>query len=145
MVALHPPLSGLPLGFVLLLACVEALRVRPTLRPTLLITRRVLIIAVIFSTVATFLSGYQASGDLGDLAADVQGELGRHHAYGRLLLINSLVMGTFSWIAGRAVHGRTFVTVIYYITLAIQLGLTIAVGWMGGALVFERGLGVRVQ
>ena len=131
MVALHPPLSGIPLGFVVLLTVVEAFRMAPRWSESLAVTRRVLIIALVLSTTVTFISGYQASGSLGDLIPEVQKDLGDHHAYGRLLLINALVMGTFSWIAARALHGKKFVEGVYYATLLLQLVLTILVGSMG--------------
>lgn len=145
MIALHPPLSGMPLAFVILLALVEVCRMFSKCRATLEVTRSVLLAAVIVSTVAAFLSGYQASGSLGDLAPAVQEDLGSHHAWGRALLINSLVMGTFFWLGARATHGKRFVEAIYFFALALQLGLSVAVGYMGGELVFGRGLGVRAS
>lgn len=145
MIALHPPLSGMPMAFVTLLALVELCRFSPKLRASLHVTRRVLIAAVVVSTLATFLSGYQASGDLKDLAPEVEGELGSHHAWGRLLLITSLMMGAFAWIAGRATRGKGFVSALYLCTLAAQVALCASVGFMGGALVFERGLGVLAR
>ena len=145
MIALHPPLSGMPLAFVVLLVVVEVLRCFGAWRERLLVTRRVLIISVVVSTCCAFLSGYQASSPLGDLSVEVQDALGQHHAYGRLLLINSLLMGTFSWIAARAVHGKQVMIALYLVTLVIQLGLTLWTGYMGGSLVFDRGLGVAVR
>jgi uncharacterized membrane protein len=121
------------------------LRIAPKFRLAFEKTRNVLVAAVIVSTLATFLSGYQASGSLGDLKPEVQEELGSHHAWGRILLINSLVMGTFSWLATRATHGRRLVVAIYLVALGIQLALSIAVGFMGGELVFGRGLGIRLN
>jgi len=145
MIALHPPLSGMPSAFVVLLALVELLRLSPRFYVSLAVTRKVLVAAVVVSTLAVFLSGYQASGLLGDLAPQVQEELGRHHAWGRGLLINSLLMGAFTWLGGRATHGKGFVLALYIVTLIVQLGLTAYVGYMGGGLVFDRGLGVSVR
>jgi uncharacterized membrane protein len=145
MIALHPPLSGMPLAFVTLLVVVESLRIVPKFRLTLKSARNVLVAAVVVSTLATFLSGYQASGSLGDLAPEIQEELGSHHAWGRILLINSLVMGTFAWLAARATHGRRLVLALYLVALTIQLALSVAVGFMGGELVFGRGLGIRLS
>lgn len=145
MIALHPPLSGMPLAFVVLLALLESCRIVPTFRSSLAVTRHVLVCAVVVSTIATFLSGYQASSDLGDLAPAVQDELGSHHAWGRILLINSLLMGTFSWLAKRATHGKGALWALYFLALGVQLVLSVAVGFMGGELVFGRGLGVRAS
>jgi uncharacterized membrane protein len=74
----------------------------------------------------------------------VQNALGQHHAYGRLLLINSLLMGTFSVIAARAVYGKKGMSALYVVTLVLQLLLTLWVGFLGGSLVFDRGVGVTL-
>lgn len=145
MIALHPPLSGMPLAFIALLVVVEVMRCLGAWRERLCVTRTILILSVVVSTVCAFLSGYQASSPLGDLSVEVQDALGQHHAYGRLLLINSLLMGAFSWIAARAVHGKKAMASLYLVTLVIQLGLTLWTGYMGGSLVFDRGLGVAVR
>lgn len=145
MIALHPPLSGMPLAFVTLLALLELSRIVPKLPSFPAVTRHVLVCAVVVSTVATFLSGYQASSSLGDLLPAVQQELGSHHAWGRILLINSLLLGTFSWLATRATHGKGALSVLYFLALAVQLALSVTVGFMGGELVFGRGLGVRAS
>lgn len=145
MIALHPPLSGMPLAFIALLMCIELVNCCMSKRESLLGIRRILIVSIIVSTAAAFFSGYQASSPLGDLRPDVQGALEEHHAYGRMLLINSILMGTFYWIGGRAVHGKKIISSLYLIALVVQLLGTLWVGHLGGALVFERGLGVRVQ
>jgi uncharacterized membrane protein len=145
MIALHPPLSGMPSAFVALLVFVELLRLSSRFRLSLEVTRHVLVIAVVGSTLAVFLSGYQASGSLGELLPQVQEELGRHHAWGRGLLINSLLMGTFTWIARRATHGKGVILALYFVTLAVQVVLSVYVGFMGGSLVFDRGLGVSAR
>lgn len=145
MIPLHPPLSGMPLAFVVLLALVELCRLSKKFGASLDVTRRVLLLAVVCSTVATFLSGYQASSPLGDLAPEVGDELGSHHAWGRILMINSLVMGTLAWIVGRARHGKGVVSFLYFATLVTQVVLTLYVGSLGGTLVFERGLGVAAR
>lgn len=142
MLALHPPLSGMPLAFVTLLACVEVARISPPLRAKLVVTRRVLILAVVVSTSLAFLSGYQASSPLGDVSADIQSAIGRHHAYGRLLLINALLMVSFAWLGGRALHGRKTLLSLYVVSLVAQLALSLFVGYLGGDLVFGYGVGV---
>jgi len=144
MIALHPPLSGMPLAFIALLACVELLGIRAALREPLKMTRAVLIIAVVVSTVVVFLSGYQASNPLGDLSPEIQAALGTHHALGRLLLINALLLGTFAWLESRATHGKRVLIMLYCVALLVQLGLTLMVGYLGGGLVFSHRLGVSV-
>jgi uncharacterized membrane protein len=98
--------------------------------------------AVVISTTFAFFSGYQASSSLGDLSAEIQGAIGAHHAYGRLLLVNALLLGTFAWLESRATHGRRFVLSLYILTLLTQLGLTALVGYLGGGLVFIHRIGV---
>ena len=142
MIALHPPLSGMPLAFVMLLSCVEAARTWPSLRTKLMVTRRILILAVVVSTILAFLSGYQASSPLGEIPADIQSAVGRHHAYGRLLLINALLMLSFAWLGGRALHGRKTLMFLYGVSLVAQLALSLFVGYLGGDLVFGYGVGV---
>lgn len=140
MVALHPPLSGFPLTSVSLLIVAEIL-IRRGSAPLYL--RSFLVCATVASCLVAFLSGYQASGSLGELATQAGTALGTHHALGRLLLINSLLVGVFSWVAKRATHGRAVFTALYFLSLGLQLGLTLYVGWLGGALVFDHRLGIR--
>jgi uncharacterized membrane protein len=135
----------MPLAFIAMLSCVELLRVRAVWREPLKMTRVVVIVAVVVSTAAAFFSGYQASSPLGDLSPLVQSALGTHHAYGRLLLINALLMGTFAWLEGRATHGRGVLLFLYLATLFAQLGVTVLVGYLGGGLVFTHRLGVSVS
>ena len=142
MVALHPPLSGMPLAFIVMLSCVELLRTTARWRQPLQGTRSVVILAVVLSTTFAFFSGYQASSPLGDLPTHIQAALGSHHAYGRLLLVNALLLGTFSWLEARATHGKGVLSCFYIISLIVQLGLTLFVGYLGGGLVFTHRLGV---
>ncbi len=114
----------------------------PSLRAKLLVTRRILIFAVVVSTALAFMSGYQASSPLGDVSADIQSAVGRHHAYGRLLLINALLMVSFAWLGGRALHGRKTLLFLYSVSLVTQLALSLFVGYLGGDLVFGYGVGV---
>ena len=142
MIALHPPLSGMPLAFVALLSCVELARMWPSLRGTLSVTRSVLIVAVALATISAFLSGYQASSPLGEISASIESALGRHHAYGRILLINALLMASFAWLGARALHGRRTLLFLYGVSLIAQLCISLFVGYLGGDLVFGHGVGV---
>jgi uncharacterized membrane protein len=132
----------MPLAFVTLLCCVEAARIVPSTGAKLVVTRRILILAVALSTILAFLSGYQASSPLGDISADIESAVGRHHAYGRLLLINALLMVSFAWLGGRALHGRKTLMLLYGVSLVAQLALSLFVGYLGGDLVFGYGVGV---
>ena len=114
----------------------------PSLGAKLVVTRRILILAVVLSTIFAFLSGYQASSPLGEIPADIKSAVGRHHAYGRLLLINALLMVSFAWLGGRALHGRKTLRFLYGVSLVAQLALSLFVGYLGGDLVFGYGVGV---
>lgn len=103
-----------------------------------------LVIITAVSTACVFFSGYQASSSLADMVPAVEAELGTHHAAGRLLLINGLVMAAFFRVSRVATHGRAVFRCLYFVTLFLQLVLTVWVGYMGGNLVFHRGLGVQM-
>jgi uncharacterized membrane protein len=142
MVALHPPLSGFPLSFVALLVAIE------TLQWTRLATkvrsiRGILIVAVVLSTAASFFSGYQAVSDLGEIPEATESFISAHHVIGRLLFFNVIALATSYWIAGAATHGKRFFYASYYVFLLVQVVLTVWAGCLGGALVFEHGVGVK--
>ena len=130
---------------MLLLVGVECARLRMKWRDSLAPVVGPLVIMTAIATTCAFLSGYQASSDLVDLAPAVEAELGTHHALGRLLLINSLVMAAFFRVSRSATHGRAVFRSLYFLTLLAHIVLTLWVGHMGGDLVFKRGLGVHVH
>ena len=132
----------MPLAFIVLLSCVELARIVSKWRYKLHGTRSIAILAVVLSTGFAFFSGYQASSPLGDLPPHIQEALGSHHAYGRALLVNALLLATFAWLEGRATHGKGVMSLLYIVALIVQLGLTIFVGYLGGGLVFTHRLGV---
>ncbi len=143
MVALHPPLSGFPLSFVTLLVVMEALHwIRPTEKGQSF--KGVLIVAVVLSTAASFFSGYQAVSDLGEIQEATERLISQHHIVGRLLFFNVIGLVTSYWIAGVAAHGKRFFHASYYVFLLVQVILTMWAGYLGGALVFEHGVGVKV-
>lgn len=145
MIPLHPPLSGFPLSCGALLVCVELFclfrgnseRVEPI--------RMFLVFASLTTTVATFLSGYQASAPLRDLSPDVANALASHHAFGRLLLINSIALAVFYLVSSRALYGKAIMRAFYALTVLLQFGLAVLSGGLGGSLVFDHGVGVRSE
>jgi uncharacterized membrane protein len=146
---LHPVLSGFPSGFVLLLLAVECMaRTRYCVaikEPLLSTTRYVCIAAIVVSTAAAFLSGYQASYLAGEIKdADMQ-LLSLHHAMGRLLLINACLLGVFFWLSRVAKRGGLVCAWCYLACLILQTGIAFYTGLQGGRLVFERGIGVKVM
>ena len=145
MIQFHPPLSGFPLVCIVLLWIVEVYRFFCKRAPHVEWSRSLLVVSSLVFTGAAFLSGYQASAPLDDVSGPIQDALGRHHAYGRLLLINSIALATFFLVAARAIHGKFIVETLYRLTLVIQILLALWIGSLGGALVFDYGLGVTKE
>ena len=143
MISLHPPLSGLPLAAALALFVCEVLSVFSKLRGRMGVYRPALVLCVVCAAALSFLSGYQASSELGIISGEVERELARHHSLGRFYLISALALGTFYLVRSRARHGKTLLTALYYVALLSALLLTLWVGSLGGDLVFEHGLGVE--
>lgn len=143
MIQLHPPLSGFPLACIVLLVVVEVFALLGRSSDRVEWARRFLVFAVLLATSAAFLSGYQASSPLSEAPSQIQDALGVHHAVGRLMLINSILLAAFALVATRALHGKRVILSLYHLTVIIQLGLAVWVGSLGGSLVFDHGVGVR--
>jgi uncharacterized membrane protein len=126
-----------------MLALVEALQIFSPPADRVAWARKFLVLAVLGSTAAAFFSGYQASAPLGDIPSEIQDVLGRHHAVGRLMLINSLLLLTFFVVAARAVHGKKVIEALYRLMIVAQLAMALWVGSLGGSLVFDHGVGVN--
>ena len=139
---IHPPLSGLPLAGIGLLVLLELGRFFRRTHEVAEASRALIVIATVLGVVCSFFSGYHASSALGDVAAAVGDVIARHHAAGRFLLINALLLATFFFLARIAVHGRKVLVALYYVTLFVQLIGTVWVGRLGGELVFDYGVGV---
>lgn len=132
----------MPLAFIVMLCVVELLRKIPAVARAHMALRIALVLAIVLSTAAAFLSGYQASSSLPNLAQEAEAHLSRHHAAGRFLLINAILLGTFCWTSCIAKRGRAAFSALYWAFVLAQLALTVWVGTMGGDLVFSHGLGV---
>lgn len=145
MVSLHPPLSGLPLAATLAITVCELVAVFPRYRSTMRSYRAPLVIAVVVAALLSFLSGYQASSELGTITAEVEKLLGAHHSLGRLYLISASALAIFHVVGDKARHGKTVLSLLYYCMLAAVVFLTVRAGSLGGQLVFEHGVGVRAS
>ncbi len=143
MIQLHPPLSGFPLSCIVLLVVVEVFSILGRSSDRVEWARRFLVFAVLLATTAAFLSGYQASSPLSEAPSPIQDALGLHHAVGRIMLINSILLAAFALVASRALHGKRVIQSLYHLTVVIQLGLALWVGSLGGSLVFDHAVGVR--
>jgi uncharacterized membrane protein len=142
MIAFHPPLSGLPLAGMLLLIAVELGRCIARTRIAAEHCRGFVVGATVLATVIVFVSGYQASWGLPALSPELERAVAKHHSIGRFLLLNSLALGTFFFLSRVAIHGRRVLVVLYYMTVASQILLTLWAGSLGGSLVFDHGIGV---
>jgi uncharacterized membrane protein len=127
-----------------MLAFVEALRFCLPASDRVEWARKFLVLSVVVATLAAFLSGYQASAPLAEAPSEIQEVLGRHHAVGRLMLINSLLLITFFAVGARAVHGKKIIEGMYKLMVVAQLAMALWVGSLGGTLVFDHGVGVRM-
>jgi uncharacterized membrane protein len=142
MVQFHPPLSGMPLAFATLLVVAELMRLKQAWRCKASVVRGAALVGCLLATLAAFFSGYQASDGLPDLEPPLAAALSTHHAWGRILLIDSVLLCTFAWISRIATHGKKMFEGIYYTVLLLFIAGVLYVGSLGGALVFEHGLGV---
>ena len=143
MIDLHPVLSGLPFASALLLVGAEVmLRMRRTAGNAAVLQVTAVLCCVLSST-AAFLSGYQASSMAGELSGQVETAMGTHHALGRLLLISSIALATFFFLARVAIHGKSLLRALYAVLVLVYLVLTLWVGNLGGQLVFTHGINVK--
>jgi uncharacterized membrane protein len=142
MIDLHPSMSGLPLAGALLLVVSELLYCVPRLRPSRPIVQTTAVIACVVTVLAAFISGYQASSRAGELSGVVETAMANHHSFGRLLLINSLLLATFFFLSRVAVHGKRVVRALYYVSCLGHVVGTVWVGYLGGRLVFEHAVNV---
>ena len=140
--SLHPVCSGFPVAVLTLLVVNELLvffkREQSGIR-----IRFFLVCSLAFGSSCAFLTGYEASSLAGDLSEKVLALLSRHHATGRLLLINAFLISVFFWLSTFARYNQRLFHIAYYLTIFIQIGLTMYVGMLGGSLVFDCGVGVR--
>lgn len=133
----------MPLAFTLLLCCVEVLRQVSSFAKILTAARLLLVSAIVLSSLATFLSGYQASALMGELSEPAEAALGVHHAIGRFVLINSVLLGAFAWLSAVARQRQQLFRGLYVLALVSQLVLVVWVGTLGGELVFSHRIGVK--
>jgi uncharacterized membrane protein len=142
MIDLHPSISGLPLAGALLLVVSEVMRLFPRAHSSRSTAQVIAVVFCFLTVVGAFLSGYQASSRAGELTGAVEAAMATHHSFGRLLLINSLLLVTFFFLARVATHGRRVLQALYYVSFLIQVAGTVWVGYLGGGLVFQHGLNV---
>lgn len=145
---LHPILSGFPATLVVLLLAAEGFSMLTLAKEEpknreLFAIRRFLVIALVVSVVASFLSGYSASNLLGEVTKKHEELISSHHSFGKLVLVNSIVLAAFFWLAQIANHGRIWFRLLYLVALIFQLSLSFVTGSKGGEMVFDHAIGVR--
>ena len=141
MLRIHPAISSFPLG-LLIVACIIEAWVFLSKSEKAAWAANFLLFASLISSILTFLSGYQASANTGELTEPVQEFLSNHHAWGRFALISIIVTACFKWMASIATQNKKIFQVIYLIMLCVTLLALIAVSHRGGGLVFDHGVGV---
>jgi len=141
---LHPIFSGFPAAFLALIIIGELLHFTP-LRSNAAQIVRIGVIGLCLAMASAFFSGYQASSGLDELPDDVNSILSSHHAWGRMGLIVSLLLVLFLEVSHRATRGKAVFIGLYYLLLAIQICLVVYVGSLGGSLVFDSGVGVKIN
>ena len=143
---LHPILSGFPATLVVLLLIVEGLRFFARARgeddAKVCAIRKFLVVALMVSVLASFLSGYSASNLLNELSKEHEALISSHHSFGKLLLVNSILLGVFFWLSQVALHGKVWFGRLYLAMLIGQFALSFATGGKGGEMVFDYGIGV---
>lgn len=144
MIDLHPPLSAMPLGLIVLAALLEAYCL---LRPSAMLAYAAgvnLVAAAIFS-LAAFFSGYGAA-ESANRSFQISNEvISQHHSFGRLLLFAIIPCAALKVISTAASHGKATFRGIYLLFLAISVGLVLYTGYLGGRLVFIHGAGVSAS
>ena len=145
MISLHPPLSGLPLAAALAITACELFAVFPRFRESARAYRTSAVVGVVVAALLSFLSGYQASSELGPITPEVEKLLGSHHSLGRLYLISAIALAVFHIVGNKARYGKAVLSILYYCLLLVVIFLTVRAGHLGGKLVFEHGVGVRAN
>lgn len=145
MISLHPPLSGLPLAATLAIVVCELFSVLPRFRVRASAYRTAVVVAVVVAAVLSFLSGYQASSELGLMTPEAERLLGSHHSLGRLYLICAIALAVFHIVGSKARQGKAVLSVLYYLLLFAVVFLSVRAGGLGGKLVFEHGIGVSTS
>lgn len=80
---------------------------------------------------------------MGEVSELAESALGVHHAVGRFVLINAVLLGAFAWIASVARRHQPLFRALYLLVLILQLAFVVWVGTLGGELVFSHRIGVR--
>lgn len=142
MIDLHPPSSGLPIASALFWCLAEISQVVQKYKHHANILRPLAVLLAAVGVTTAFLTGYTASSNLSELSTTVEDAVAYHHAWGKLLLVDSLCLVALYFLQRVATHGKKILTLLYYICGVIFVLGAFGVGHLGGELVFEMGVNV---
>jgi uncharacterized membrane protein len=143
---LHPFLSGLPSAFALLAVVLEAGALLGIWkRESMGAAITTALVASCLAVSAAFLSGYHAVRLAAPLPERIEILAGNHHAIGRAAFIVAWMTLVVAQIWKRATHDVRFFAALYGAGLLGLLALTLLAGNRGGKLIFDHGVGVKIQ
>lgn len=143
---LHPILSGFPSALLVLLVVVEGITLffrNSQSDERIVFLKSFLTFALLLGVCCAFGSGYLASYLGGEMSDNAKALISTHHSAGKLLLVNSILLVTFYWLAKAADHGKRLFAFLYTLILLSQVIITFFTGSKGGSLVFDHGVGVK--
>lgn len=144
MLRIHPAISSFPLAFIILVCALELWCLR-RVNEKVSWAAWFLLLVSFASTLLTFISGYHASANTGELAESVEGILSNHHAWGRLALISIVVTVCLKWVSKVATQSRGVFKAIYFMMLIVTFFSLVISSHKGGGLVFDHGVGVQTR
>ncbi len=138
----HPAISGCSLAFWLLLGGLDIVSLWRTWRPSE--EARWAFWGLCTAILVTFLSGYVADGFLypPDDGA-VSGRIADHHSWGRWAVFILPIVAGARLVAKR--RGDFISAIGYAISLSCLGAILLYVGYLGGSLVFDDGVGVMTR
>ncbi len=142
---LHPMLSALPMGLVVACVMLElVVLLRRDFSAKLSFVLQVNLVFLLLFGVAAFLSGYGASGHTDKAFLAAEEAVAWHHSMGRIFLFTLIPCVACRFAADYGTQHKTFFRSIYYLLFLAVVCLVTYVGFLGGDLVFNRGVGVMI-
>ncbi len=139
---LHPAISGCSLAFWLLLGALDGVSLWRTRKPSN--EARWVFWGLCAAILATFLSGYLADGFLyPPHDGAVSGRIADHHSLGRWAVFILPVVAGARMVAKK--RADAIAATGYALAVVFLGGIIIYVGYRGGSLVFDDGVGVMTK
>lgn len=140
----HPLFSGFPLPLLLLVGLFKLLEWRRA-DENLRKGREIVSIAAVAGVVLAFASGYQGNEWAESSFKVAEETISSHHAIGRLLFFCSLPWLALDLISQRVTFNRRWFQLGGNLFYLLCLALVIYAGYLGSALVFSHGAGVKIE